>query len=121
MLEQQGRFPKFKVNRELTETECGTHHMNQGTPAENQALFQSTTNICAEFMTTIKINSSYLEVVDRLYVRRGTYMFGGSVFLWLATFSTVLAILIPNNSPLIFYISFLGMVLGPTYLLTYFF
>ena len=120
MLEQMGRFPKFKVNRKLTEAECNTH-LNQDTPVDNQVHFQFSANSCAEFMTTIKMNSSYLEVVDRLYVRRGTYMFGGAVFLWLALFVTALAIVIPNNSPMIYYVPLVGTVLSVTYGLAYFF
>ena len=67
-------------------------------------------------MTTIKMNSSYLEVVDRLYTRRGTYIYGGFIFLWLSLFVTYLTIVVTNNAPIIafvaaclaFYIPFYG-------------
>ena len=91
MLEQQGRFPKFKVNRKLENYEY-KYQLKQGTLAEDRARYIHLKREYAECMTTIKINSSYLEVVDRLYVRRGTYTFGGSIFLWIALFVVYLTI-----------------------------
>ena len=121
MLEQSGRFPKFKVDRVLTEYERDDTHLKQGTLTTDPSHFQSSANQCAEFMTTIKMNSSYLEVVDRLYTRRGTWAYGGMIFLGLGIFTICLAIKVPDKTPLIAFIALEAMLLIPLFGLTYFF
>ena len=72
-------------------------------------------------MTTIKMNSSYLEVVDRLYARRGTCMFVGFFFFGLSAFNIYLAIVSTNNASIIVYAAFSTFMIGPFAILTYIF
>ena len=47
-----------------------------------------------EFLTTIKMNSSYLELVDRCFCLRGSLTSIGFVFLGLALFMIILSVIV---------------------------
>ena len=120
MLEQRGRLPKFKVNRGLTDYERRTQYQ-QVTPADRIKYFKYYLDKCSESMTTIKMNSSYFEVVDRLYTRRGTCMYIGSIFFALGLFTTMLASMNTNINHVVFYMlimgSFMIFFFGSAYIL----
>ena len=88
-----GQWPnKLYLNRQLTEEE----YREQLKPFSYDQLvdnshnrFWSRTN---EFLTTIKMNSSYLEVVDRFHATRGSLTHEGLLFLGLGLFTTIIMV-----------------------------
>ena len=94
-MEQIGRMPKFKVNRELTdeerESQFKPYTYNQGDPPQS----------AFEYLTTIKINSSFLELTDRCFFSRGTLTMVGLTFLGFGLAITIALMVITINIPMI--------------------
>lgn len=81
-MDQIGRFPKFRLGRPLSPEE-----------RRSRAVLDSyRQSRSAEFLTTIKMNSSYLELTDRCFCWRGTMTTVGLIFLGLGIFLLVGAV-----------------------------
>ena len=97
-MKQFGRYPKFPINRKLTKEE----YENKLKPGKykNQHRYKNQSHAfrgAHEFLTTIKMNSSYLEVVDRCFPIRGSLVNIGAYFFGLGLFLAISIIVTPIN------------------------
>ena len=114
-MDQIGRYPKFKINRKLNNAEYENrlkpYKYYQGDPP----------NPIFEYLTTIKINSSFLELTDRCLSQRGTFTFIGLCFLGFGLGFTiglmVVTIRIPILEVILIFMMPFAMCYGSAYIL----